>query len=144
MAENELGTSTVPYTEDIKATKPDFIKDFPQYASDNYELVSKEGLISTTALIYTVPDSKTLYITNLWLNQTAAGADNSCLLHLGTGSTQRVLLRISVKANNEANHAISCPMPIKVNSGDTVEGSVINAGSVAYAGFIGFLVSKAI
>jgi len=143
----ELGKSKVPLEEDIIKKGPvEFVKTWLEWSSDKWELISRETSRTTggTTTFFTVPENKTLYITSAWISGQGTSVGTVVNFRLNTSTSVGTLLRIFTNQLASQGYAIPYPLPVKLESGQTVSFSISIGQGTAGAGFHGFLIDKRI
>ena len=148
----ELGKSKVPLDKNIIPEQPRiFFPTFAEWIADgNAEQIIRTATFTTPGAtpIFTVPENFTLFITNLHLSSdiTGGGAGNTqASIRLGVNDLIVPIRHTHVIAS--ADHVVSslsCPMPLKVDSGDSVFLTVGLGTMIASGQICGFLLPKKI
>lgn len=143
----------VPLTEDIIKKKIEFVKDWVQWASDNFEIfVERElALNGADSILLTVPDKHTFYITSAFLNVLSTTTTNAikwgqitATTGSGSNAIPPILFSSIFLGGAVISNSLTFPMPLKVE-----EKGVITVRSSALSmrvegGITGFLVPKKI
>lgn len=142
----KLGESDVPLEEDLIKKKVEFVRSWVEFHSDqDKQVIETRG---TTGTMFTVPDKNTLFITSAFIDLRNTNVISSGTVRIFAGATNKVILQInsgsdSSRAVGIATNSLSYPMPIKIESGQTVELS-ISSSVGGFAGIQGFLIDKRI
>ena len=134
--------------EDILKKTRDYVPSFLEWASDgNVEQVIKSFNRESagTTIGYTVPNNFTLFITNMHLSSEVIVAAPGVVQVSVKVRDDIVLAHLhNIGQGDHATSSFNFPMPVRVDSGDTV--SIITASSAlkGSAQFVGFLLPKKI
>ena len=154
MVKAKLGESSVvpPFVREFRPEPFSLTKS--EWAADNRERAigtGNRGSAGSTTM-FTVPNGKTLYITNSFLSLTNTGGGAAFLVAAinikggATGSNDGNI--ISIQGTNlstftgirQGEHlALSYPMPIKVGANEAVHVTISAAGASVLGGFVGYL-----
>lgn len=144
-----VGESNVVLTEDVIKKDPrEFIKSWVEWASDNEELIlkSRNRIASGDTTLYTVPENKTLYITNAYCSiscNSGAPSFRKVIIFIDSlnGENAQIITSYIYGGGTNNTNQLSYSMPIKVESGSII---VLDTGSNSSVsgGFVGFLVAK--
>lgn len=127
--------SDVPLEEDILKKKIEFVDGWVEWATKNREQIILSR--SSEGVIFTVPATSTLYITQAFLSATVPLGGTFSNMNI---SNQTPFLMLDCQGGTDSISA-TYPMPIKVEGGDFVQ---VGTGGVntTRCGFVGFIVPK--
>jgi len=95
-----------------------------------------------TTILRTVPDDKILFISSAWISaihEGVAGTDIVCNLE----SQGKRILTILLDQNEGGQLALSFPMPLRIEGGQTVN-IIVGGVAEAFAGFVGFEIPQSL
>ena len=133
--------SNTPLSEDILKKPREFIKTWVEWASDNFDIISREG----SGTIFTVPKNKTFYLTQYHLDAQRPSAAGVAGASFGITGANFDIAHFSFAANLADNQVTSGSyiMPIKVES-DRRFLVQVSGGVVAFGIIWGFEIDKRI
>jgi len=149
----EPGSGGVPLTKDVIATRKIFFIGFYEFLreSGQHVFIHNDKTDAVEQTIYTVPDNKTLYITNASISGGWAGdtGGEHCKLAIQNVAAELIIVDIFPKeglgagSNDSAVNSQSFNIPIKLEAGEKLrhDNASNSASSVIV---IGFLVDKKI
>jgi len=138
----------VPLTEDVIKRKEDFSQTWMEWAAQDNTPAQFFNLTQLSALgsanLRVVGANETLYITSAWISASTQGAKGHCFIEVDGTTLQ--LLHINPTTSVPQSLALSYPMPLKVQSGQTLRLTCTGAGATPHAdaGVMGFIIPKRI
>ena len=146
-----VGESDVFLDKDIIPDKArEFFPTIAEWVADgNAEQIIASAIAN--GVMFTVPDNFTLFITSAFISDhtESTGADNDAQIQV-RDETRLILATNTPHSHTGGNNHEHCcvaqtyPMPIKVESGATIEFRGLGAGAHGTAGIQGFLLPKKI
>lgn len=145
MGEQDLGKSDVPLTEDVVKKPPrEFSSTFSEWAADNVEQIVKHVGSSGSGSVFDVPENFTFFITSASISiRCTSGAPGGRTASMAVGNGNIFLMAAIVGDNTADSNSISLPMPLRINSGESVK-RTISANAFGLWSVHGFLLPKKI